>query len=45
MAENSRPKGDAPEGERIAKVLSRRGVASRREAERLIEAGEVKVNG
>lgn len=34
-----------PEGERIAKVLSRRGVASRREAERLIEAGEVTVNG
>lgn len=33
------------EGERIAKVLSRAGVASRREAERLIEAGEVKVNG
>ena len=36
---------DTPEGERIAKVLSRRGVASRREAERLIEAGEVTVNG
>ena len=35
----------APEGDRIAKVLSRAGVASRREAERLIEAGEVKVNG
>lgn len=35
----------APEGERIAKVLSRAGIASRREAERLIEAGEVKVNG
>ncbi|MDQ2064862.1 pseudouridine synthase [Xinfangfangia sp. CPCC 101601] len=34
-----------PEGERIAKVLSRRGVASRREAERLIEDGEVTVNG
>ncbi len=33
------------EGERIAKVLSRRGVASRREAERLIEMGEVTVNG
>lgn len=32
-------------GERIAKVLSRAGIASRREAERLIEAGEVKVNG
>lgn len=45
MAENSRPKGDSPAGERIAKVLSRRGVSSRREAERLIEAGEVKVNG
>ena len=34
-----------PPGERIAKVLSRRGIASRREAERLIEAGEVTVNG
>lgn len=32
-------------GERIAKVLSRAGVASRREAERMIELGEVKVNG
>jgi len=39
------PAKDAPEGERIAKVLSRAGVASRREAERLIELGEVKVNG
>jgi 23S rRNA pseudouridine2605 synthase len=36
---------ETPEGERIAKVLSRAGVASRREAERLIELGEVKVNG
>ena len=35
----------APEGERIAKVLSRAGIASRREAERLIELGEVAVNG
>ncbi|MCW1917343.1 rRNA pseudouridine synthase [Rhodobacter sp. KR11] len=34
-----------PEGERIAKVLSRAGVASRREVERMIEAGEVTVNG
>ncbi len=32
-------------GERIAKVLSRAGVASRREAERMIEAGLVAVNG
>jgi 23S rRNA pseudouridine2605 synthase len=36
---------DTPEGERIAKVLSRAGIASRREAERLIELGEVTVNG
>ena len=49
MAEKTSSKGGSPqstpEGERIAKVLSRRGVASRREAERLIEAGEVTVNG
>jgi len=34
---------DAPE--RIAKRLSRAGVASRREAERMIEAGRVRLNG
>jgi len=40
------PKGDgAPTGDRIAKVLSRAGVASRREAERMIAEGRVKVNG
>jgi 23S rRNA pseudouridine2605 synthase len=33
------------EGERIAKRLARAGVASRREAERMIEAGRVRVNG
>ncbi|MEP2715455.1 pseudouridine synthase [Pseudophaeobacter sp.] len=39
-------KGDAPPaGDRIAKVLSRAGVASRREAERMIAEGRVKVNG
>ncbi len=32
-------------GDRIAKVLSRAGIASRREAERMIERGEVAVNG
>jgi 23S rRNA pseudouridine2605 synthase len=39
------PAKETPEGERIAKVLSRAGIASRREAERLIELGEVAVNG
>lgn len=39
MSEISKP------GDRIAKVLSRAGVASRREAERMIEAGRVSVNG
>jgi 23S rRNA pseudouridine2605 synthase len=36
---------ETPKGERIAKVLSRAGVASRREAERMIELGRVSVNG
>ncbi|WP_425101669.1 pseudouridine synthase [Tropicibacter sp. S64] len=34
-----------PPGDRIAKVISRSGVASRREAERLIADGKVSVNG
>ncbi|KAA9010265.1 pseudouridine synthase [Histidinibacterium aquaticum] len=37
--------GDGTDGERIAKVLARRGVASRREAERMIGEGRVAVNG
>ncbi len=32
-------------GERIAKVLARRGVASRRDVERMIEAGRIAVDG
>ncbi|AML53491.1 pseudouridine synthase [Falsihalocynthiibacter arcticus] len=32
-------------GERIAKIMARAGVASRREVERMIEAGRVSVNG
>ncbi|MEM7596047.1 MAG: pseudouridine synthase [Pseudomonadota bacterium] len=36
---------DTPKGERIAKVIARSGRASRREAERLIEAGKVTLNG
>jgi len=42
------PKAPAPkafEGERIAKALARAGVASRREVERLIEAGRIAVDG
>ena len=43
----AQPAADAPkrEGDRIAKVLARAGVASRRDAERMIEAGRVSVNG
>lgn len=36
---------DAEGGERVAKALARAGVASRREVERLIEAGKVVLNG
>ncbi|MBM1556347.1 rRNA pseudouridine synthase [Sulfitobacter mediterraneus] len=43
MTDNA-PK-ETPKGDRIAKVLARAGVASRREAERMIEAGRVRVNG
>uniref|UniRef100_UPI001E5CC7AB pseudouridine synthase n=1 Tax=Methylobacterium sp. Leaf118 TaxID=2876562 RepID=UPI001E5CC7AB len=35
----------APEGERIAKAIARAGIASRRDAEALIEAGRVSLNG
>jgi len=38
-------KESPPAGERIAKVIARAGIASRREAERLIETGQVTVNG
>ena len=34
-----------PPGDRIAKVLARAGIASRREAERMIAAGRISVNG
>jgi 23S rRNA pseudouridine2605 synthase len=43
------PGQDAPEsaaaGERVAKALARAGIASRREVERLIAAGRVRLNG
>ena len=37
--------GFAPEGERIARVMARAGLCSRRDAEEWIEAGRVAVNG
>jgi 23S rRNA pseudouridine2605 synthase len=37
--------GLSPDGERVAKALARAGVASRREVERLIAAGRVRLNG
>ena len=36
---------DTPKGDRIAKVLARAGIASRRGAEKIIEDGRVTVNG
>jgi 23S rRNA pseudouridine2605 synthase len=36
---------EKPKGDRIAKILSRAGVASRRDAERMIAEGRVSVNG
>jgi 23S rRNA pseudouridine2605 synthase len=36
---------DRPEGERIAKLLARAGIASRREVERMIAEGRVALNG
>ncbi len=44
MKQSPTPPPTTP-GDRIAKVLSRAGVASRREAERMIAAGRVNVNG
>lgn len=35
----------APRGERIAKWLARAGIASRRDAEKLLEAGKIRLNG
>ena len=37
--------GSKPEGHRIAKLLARAGIASRREVERMIEDGRVAIGG
>ena len=39
------PSPDRPAGERIAKLLARAGVASRREVERMIADGRIALNG
>lgn len=44
-AQPETPADSAPKGERIAKVIARAGLASRRVAERMILAGRVTVNG
>lgn len=44
MPKTNRQEG-RPEGERIAKLLARAGVASRREVERMIEDGRIALNG
>ncbi|GBQ85247.1 pseudouridine synthase [Gluconobacter albidus] len=41
----SEPETAAPKGERIAKALARAGVASRRDIERMIEDGRIKLGG
>lgn len=45
VASGNPPKSDRPTGERIAKLLARAGVASRREIERMIDDGRVALDG
>ena len=42
---STEPRDANTEGERVAKVIARAGICSRREAEALIDEGRVKVNG
>jgi len=44
-AKTEKPKKDGPQTERIAKFLARAGIASRRDSEKLVAAGRIKVNG
>ncbi|MEO1488326.1 MAG: pseudouridine synthase [Pseudomonadota bacterium] len=45
MPTNPAPSQDRPEGDRIAKLLARAGIASRREIERMIADGRVTLDG
>jgi len=42
---DKKPEGQRPDGERIAKVIARAGICSRRDAEKLILEGRVKLDG
>jgi len=45
MPTNPKQADDRPEGDRIAKLLARAGIASRREIERMIADGRIALNG
>ena len=45
MSDEAKPDSEVREGSRIAKVMARAGLCSRREAEAWIAAGRVAVNG
>ncbi|GMN03621.1 pseudouridine synthase [Erythrobacter sp. MTPC3] len=45
MPTNPKQSEDRPEGDRIAKLLARAGIASRREIERMITDGRITLNG
>ncbi|MEP3422105.1 MAG: pseudouridine synthase [Erythrobacter sp.] len=45
MPTNPKKSDDRPEGDRIAKLLARAGIASRREIERMIADGRITLNG
>ena len=45
MPADKKPDGPKPAGERIAKVIARAGICSRRDAEKLILEGRVKLDG
>ena len=45
MPTNPKQSEDRPEGDRIAKLLARAGVASRREIERMIADKRITLNG
>ncbi|PZO63202.1 MAG: pseudouridine synthase, partial [Pelagerythrobacter marensis] len=45
MNEAPKNNGERPEGDRIAKLLARAGIASRREVERMIGEGRVAIGG